>query len=301
MLPAFFPRRPRVSLTLNLLAAAALLAGCGGHDKGGATQVAAKVNKQEISVHQINFVLQRQPNLRPEQVAPATKRVLEGLIDQQLALDQAQEEKLDRNPQVVMAIEAAKREIIARAYADRIAETASKPTPDDVKAYYAAKPALFAQRRIYSLAEFNVEASAEQAAQIGPRLQAARSPDEVGALLKAAGVRFASRSVTQPPENLPFSLVERIAPLAEGQNISSPTPTGLNVLVVVGAKPAPLNAEQAQPAIEQFLLNERKGKLVADALQGLRAKAEVKYMGQFANADTGSTPVAAAATAASAQ
>lgn len=300
MLPANSLRRPR--MTLSLLAAAALLAGCGGGEKSGAaTQVAAKVNKQEISVHQINFVLQRQPNLRPEQIAPATKRVLEGLIDQQLALDQAEEEKLDRNPQVVMAIEAAKREIIARAYADRIAETASKPTPDEVKAYFAAKPALFAQRRIYSLAEFNVEASAEQAAQIGPRLQAARSPDEVAALLKAAGARFASRSVTQPPENLPLSLVERIAALAEGQNISTPTPTGLNVLVVVGAKPAPLNAEQAQPAIEQFLLNERKGKLVADALSGLRAKAQVKYMGQFAEANAGSTPVATAATAASAQ
>jgi len=72
MLPAFQSHRPRVSLAVNLLAATTLLAGCGGHDKGGATQVAAKVNKQEISVHQINFVLQRQPNLRPEQVAPAS-------------------------------------------------------------------------------------------------------------------------------------------------------------------------------------------------------------------------------------
>jgi EpsD family peptidyl-prolyl cis-trans isomerase len=257
--------------------------------------VAAKVNKQEISVHQINFVLQRQPGLRPEQMAPATKRVLEGLIDQELAVQQASEEKLDRSPQVVMAIEAARREILARAYADRVAETASKPTPDDVKAYYAAKPALFAQRRIYTLTEFNVEATPEQASQIAQRLPAAKSADDIQTLLKAAGVRSTARTVTQGPENLPFTVVERIAGLSEGQNLSSATPTGLNILALVSAKPAAMDAEQAKPAIEQFLLNERKGKLVEDALKSLRSKSELKYMGPFA--DAAAIPASAAASA----
>lgn len=283
MLPAFQPRRPRVSLVLSLMAATALLAGCGGGEKsGGATQVAAKVNKQEISVHQINFVLQRQPNLRPEQVGPATKRVLEGLIDQQLALEQAEEEKLDRNPQIVMAIEAARREILARAYADRRAEVATKPTAEEIKAYYASKPSLFAERRLYNLVEFTVEASQDQVAQIGPRLAAARTPADMAALFKAAGVKFAGRNISQGPENLPFSLVERIAPMTVGQNNFSATPGGMNVLLLADARPAPLTEEQAAPAIEQFLLNERKSKLVADALKDLRSKASVQYMGQFA-------------------
>jgi EpsD family peptidyl-prolyl cis-trans isomerase len=280
MLPAFVPRHSRTSLTL--LAAAALLAGCGGGEKsGGTSQVAAKVNKQEISVHQINFVLQRQPNLRPEQVAPATKRVLEGLIDQQLALEQAEEEKLDRNPQVVMAIEAARREILARAYADRIAETAAKPTTEEIKTYYASKPSLFSERRLYNLVEFNVEASQEQTAQLGPRLSAAHTSSEMAALFKAAGVKFAGRNISQGPENLPFSLVERLAPMAPGQSSSSSTPNGMNVLLLAEARPAPLTEEQAAPAIEQFLLNERKSKLVADALKNLRSKANVQYIGQF--------------------
>ena len=190
----------RSATVLSLIAAAVLLSACGGGDKKGATQVAAKVNKEEISVHQINFVLQRQGNVPADQVPAVSKRILDSLIDQEVAIQQATEEKLDRDPKVVMAIEAAKREIIARAYADRIADTASKPTPDEVKAYYTSKPALFANRKVYSLMEFSVESDAAARAAIAPKLQAARSADEVSKLLQAAGLRTASRQITQASE-----------------------------------------------------------------------------------------------------
>ena len=44
-------------------------------------------------------------------------------------------------------IEAARREIISRAYVEKIGEGAPKPTPAEVKAYYEKHPALFANRR----------------------------------------------------------------------------------------------------------------------------------------------------------
>src|SRR5215213_997009 len=65
-----------------VVAAACLLAGCSDkkEDKP-ATQTAARVNKEEITVHQINFMLQQQRALPPEQAASAGKQVLERLID----------------------------------------------------------------------------------------------------------------------------------------------------------------------------------------------------------------------------
>ena len=104
-------RLSRLVLVPTVLACAALLAACGGGDgdKKPATQVAAKVNSGEISVHQVNQVLQRQPGLKPEQVQAVSRRVLDGLVDQELAIQQATEQKLDRDPRVVSAIEAAKR------------------------------------------------------------------------------------------------------------------------------------------------------------------------------------------------
>ena len=52
----FIPSR-QGSRLLAVLVSAFLLAACGGGEKG-ASQTAARVNKDEITVQQINFVLQ---------------------------------------------------------------------------------------------------------------------------------------------------------------------------------------------------------------------------------------------------
>jgi len=187
--------RLRASIALSAIATATLLAACGGGegDKKGSTQVAAKVNSGEISVHQVNFVLQRQPGLKPEQAQAVSRRVLDGLVDQELAVQQAVEQKLDRDPRIVSAIEAARRDILARAYADRVAEGATAPTAEDVKAYYDSKPALFSKRRIYGLQEFNIEATGDQKAALQAKIPSLRTAEELAGALKSANIRFAAR------------------------------------------------------------------------------------------------------------
>lgn len=276
----------RVSLALGAIATATLLAACGGGDgdKKGSSQVAAKVNSGEISVHQVNFVLQRQQGLKPEQAQAVSRRVLEGLVDQELAVQQAVEQKLDRDPRIVSAIDAARRDILARAYADRVAEAAAAPTPEDIKAYYDSKPALFSKRRIYGLQEFNIEANADQKAALQAKIPTLRSAEELAGALKAASIRFAARNVSQAPENIPMGFLDQLAKLNEGQWVVVATPTGLNAALVASAKAAPVTEEAAKKAIDQFLLSDRKRKLVADGLKTLRGSAKIEYVGQFAAA-----------------
>jgi EpsD family peptidyl-prolyl cis-trans isomerase len=286
-LPAFSSTaRLRASLTLGAIATSVLLVACGGGDgdKKSSSQVAAKVNSGEISVHQVNFVLQRQQGLKPEQAQAVSRRVLEGLVDQELAVQQAVEQKLDRDPRIVSAIDAARRDILARAYADRVAEAAAAPTPEDIKAYYDSKPALFSKRRIYGLQEFNIEASADQKTALQAKIPTLRSADELAGALKAANIRFAARSVSQAPENIPMGFLDQLAKLSEGQWVVVATPAGLNAALVASAKAAPVTEDAAKKAIEQFLLSDRKRKLVADGIKALRGSAKIEYVGQFAAA-----------------
>lgn len=284
---------------LALAAAAALLAGCGDKKEPGASQTAVKVNKAEVTVHQINFVLQQQRNLRPEQADAASRQILERLIDQELALQKADDLKIDRDPRVVQQLEAAKREIIARAYLEKVGEAAVKPTPDEVQKYYDEKPALFKDRRIYQIQELAIEAKPEQVGTLREKLAASKSIAEFTEYLKANDFRFAGNQAVRAAEQLPLQSLEAFAKLQDGQAVLNQAANGVQVVVLAGSRSQPVSLEQARPAIEQFLLNERKRKLIAEDLKKMRGEAKIEYVGKFAEGakPAASTPEAGAAPA----
>ncbi len=277
---------------------ALLLAGCDEKKDKAASQTAAKVNKDEITVHQINFVLQQQRNLRPEQADAASKQILDRLVDQQLAVQKADELKLDRDPRVVQQIEAARREILARAYVEHVGDTAPKPTPEEIKKYYTEKPALFAERRIYSIQEIAIEAKPEQQQMLRDKLAAAKNINEFVEFLKANEFRFTGNQAVRAAEQLPLNSLDSFSRMKDGQAAIVPTANGVQVIVLAGSRSQPVGEEQARPAIEQFLLNERKRKLVEDDMKAVKAAAKIEYVGKFAQLAASAPAAAPAASAA---
>jgi EpsD family peptidyl-prolyl cis-trans isomerase len=273
----------------------ALLAGCSKNKDKPATQTAAKVNKEEITVHQINFLLSQQRALPASQAASASRQVLERLIDQELALQKAQDQKLDRDPRVVQQIEAARREIISRAYLEKVSEGAPKPTSAEVETYYQAHPALFSERRVYSLQEVNIDAPPEQVENLKKALTGSKSFADFVAYLKANNVRYVGGEAVRAAEQLPLAAVDQFGKMKDGQASFNARPGGAQVLYLAGSRSEPVTLERARPAIEQFLLNERKRKLVADDLAALRGAAKIEYVGDFA-ADAARSPYRPAST-----
>ncbi len=276
--------RARIGPTVAALVAVALvvLTGCGEKKDKPASQTAAKVNKEEITVHQINFVLQQQRGLAPEQAASASKVVLERLVDQELALQKAQDQKLDRDPRVVQQLEAARREIIARAYAEKIAAGAPKPSAAEIKSYYDAHPALFKERRVYNLQELAIQAKPEQVGELQAKLAAAKDVPDFINYLKANDFKFAANQAVRAAEQLPLASLDKFAQMKDGQTIFSRTPAGAQVVILAGARSQPVDEARASPAIEQFLWNERKRKVVEDDIRALRGAAKIEYVGDYA-------------------
>ncbi|HET7793263.1 MAG TPA: EpsD family peptidyl-prolyl cis-trans isomerase [Rhizobacter sp.] len=277
----FTQARGRTFVAVSLVIAGVLaLTGC---DKKGKapTQAAARVNSQEITVHQINLALEQRA-LSPEQAASASRQVLARLIDQELAVQEAQNQKIDRDPRVVRQVEAAKREIVARAYVERIGANVARPTAEDVKKYYNANPALFQERRIYNLEELSIEAKPEQLDAIKKSLQDAKDSAAFVETLRAQGFKVVSRQGTAAAEQLPLDRLATFARMKDGESSFHPIPGGARVWVVVSSRSMPVDEEKARPAIEQFLFNERRTKAIKEDLSTLRAAAKIEYVGEFA-------------------
>lgn len=298
---------PRLAL-VPVLVAAALLAACGKDgDKGAAkaSQAAARVNGQELTVHQINLVLERQQGLKAEQVEGASRQVLEGLIDQEIAVQKAEEEKLDRDPKIVQMLDAQRRAILARAYLEKASAAAvGAPAADEVKKYFDTKPGLFSNRRIYMLQEFTIQGSADQTRALQAQLEAAGSVAAFAEALKASGLKFGVNQVTQPAESLPLNLVDRLANIKDGQAIYEQGNGGMKAVLVAASREQPLTFDQAKPLIERFLTETKRQEWVQKQIKDMRATAKIEYIGKFAekaasgaDAASGAAPVAAPVTA----
>jgi len=276
--------------------AVAGLAAC-GKGNGGATQVAAKVNREEISLHQVNYFLQRQSGIAADQVDAASRQTLEALVEQELVLQAATEQHIDRDPAVLQAVDAARREIIVRAYADRLSQAVQKPSLAEVSQYYDSRPPLFAKRRLYTLVDTAFVATPAQQKTIRAQLGGTRSAADVAALLRQAGLRFGARRSTIGAEALPLTAVDAMAALREGQSHLVGGPRDAHVLTIVSAEPAPLSEDDARASIESFLMAERKRQAVQQQIKALRNTARIEYGGRFAQPADNKTQAAPSADA----
>lgn len=289
---AFNGATPPKLLSLAV-AAAILLSGCGdGKEKKAATQVAAKVNSSEISVHQINAVLAKAQGIPPEAAARLRREILDKLIDQQLAYDQGVEKRLERNPDVMMAIEAAKRDIVAKAWLDQVVAALPKPTDDEVRKYYADNPDLFSRRRVYNLQEITVESKLEILDDLKQMAAVGKSPDEIGAWLKGKGVQFKAGAGTRPAEQIPLEILPRLSQIKDGQTGVIQGPQSFLVVRVASSQAAPVDETAAKPQIQQFLYNQRVQQAVSDEIKKLKGSAKIEYLGEFAKLEGASPPPA---------
>ncbi len=288
--------KTRNSLELAvILAVLAALSGCNkNEDQTATTQIAAKVNGSEISVHQIDNILAKANGVTAENAPQAKLEILDKLIDQQLAIEQATEKKLDRTPNVMQAIEAAKRDILSRAYTEQIAAAQPKPAADEVKKFYADHPELFSQRRLYNLQELAIAARGSIADEIKQWVTAGKSMQDIAVALKARNIQFRANAGSSAAEQLPIEILPRFQALKNGETAVIQGSQALLVVHLVASQAQPIDEAAALPRIEQFIANKRNAEAIAKEIKALRDKAKIEKLGEFAAARATPVPAVAA-------
>lgn len=244
----------------------AAVAGCGVSEGGVAPQVAARVNAEAITVQDVELARKRGDTL-------------ERLIDQRLARQQAIERGLDRAPQIVQAMEAARSEILARAYRQLLAEAQPRPTREEIAAYYAAHPELFRERRIYSLDEVVLARARSLAPGLRERAAKGEPLETIARWLESLEARFTINRVTRGADELPLELLPLLKAMKEGEvHLIDEGAEDLVMLRLAAARLAPLDEAAAAPLIEKFLAARRSGDALAAEMKRLRSAARIEYL-----------------------
>jgi EpsD family peptidyl-prolyl cis-trans isomerase len=304
-------RHPRAATRALAAMAVVLAAGCGQKKDvappDGPAAVVAKVNGDELTAAQLTIALQKQRGARPDAGDAASRPVLDQLIDEQIVAQKAVAAKLDKDPVVVQQLEAARRDILARRFLESAAETAGKPTDAAVQKFYDSRPALFTQRKLYTLQRLDIQAPDERRTEVDAHVQSLKTPAELADWLKTQKLPFTTRQEQAAPEQLSPALLDKLAAMKDGESMVVPSQSGVTALTLISSASAPKSLADARPAIEQYLAGQGRRELLMNLQKTIRDGAKVEYLGPFAalapadgaaSLPASSTPVPAASGAA---
>ena len=287
------------------IVAVSLLAGCNKGSSDTPTQTAVKVNKDEITVLEINEQISRLPGgLSPDQVDQAKRNALDSLVHRKLLVQQAIEQKLERDPAVLSALESARENILAQAYVTRVITPQAKPSEQEIHQYYVDNPDLFSQRKIFRVNEFTIGASPEQSREIQAAAPGMNSLDQLGKWLGERKIPFAFEGGVRNAEQLPMQILPKVAALRKNEILVFLPPDGrLRAVQVLDSAVQPVEEKMAAPVIEGYLTNTKRDKLATEEVQRLQKSGKIEYLGEYARIAAGTpapAPVPAPAPAAAA-
>ncbi|HYG32983.1 MAG TPA: EpsD family peptidyl-prolyl cis-trans isomerase [Methylophilaceae bacterium] len=273
-----------------------VLTGCSDSEtEKPATQIVAKVNDDEITVHQLNSAVAKVPNVSPENVDEVRKEVLEKLVNQQLAVQQAEKNKIDRSAEVVMMMDAAKRDILTKAYLSQLVGNLPQPSEQESSKFYDEHPELFAQRRIYKLQEIVIPRKDAPLDEIR-EAAGSKSMDDMVAWLKSKNIQYRTAGATRAAEQISLPMLAEVSSLQDGQTKLIETPEALTVVHLISSELSPVDKEAAMQRIPRFLANEQAKDIINEDLQRLKTAAKIEYLNDFSSMaqEKPATPVAEA-------
>ncbi len=138
---------------LGVVLLGAALAGCGG--SGDKSQVVAKVGRARSRSRSSP---RRCTHADGNPGADATRQAVDSLINEQILVDSAMKSELDRDPAVVQALERARRQVLARAYVERMVFPTDVISAGDQVDFYKKHPELFEHRKMFQVTTFSVKA-----------------------------------------------------------------------------------------------------------------------------------------------
>ena len=236
-------------------------------------KVAARVNGEKILTEEVNLALQyngvaaHDPSARQRLIE---KLVIEELLAQQFLRGTPGSALVEKS-----AVSAARREILARSYIDTLVAGVSRPSNEQMSAYYRDHPDMFARRRIFTLRQVEVSPGPARHAELRRRVATAESLDALADWLRRENVRFVRTDLERGSDELDGKLVAQLDGLKKGEVGLVDTGSGLRVIQLMRTRAAPIDERAAWPSIEQRLWREMRVAAVEAEVRRLSGMAAI--------------------------
>lgn len=238
------------------------------------SQVIAKVNGDEITVHQVNTELQRikMPVSNHEALS---KKVLESLIDRQLLVQEAIKLNLDHTPEVVELVEAARAQIYAQAYLARKVSSIPPAKEDELRKFMLEHPEVFSERKVLSTTD--VVFSNDPSKIDYDTLQATVSNlDELKALLASHQIHFDMLQEQVPSESMPKQALSMLNQIKVGDLLFMHDDNNKVIVRSVNSIiEAPLETNQSMEMATKIVNERKRQQFLNDELKRLKKLARV--------------------------
>lgn len=254
-------------------------------------QVVAKVNDGEISIHQLNFAISHANGINKDNIDAAKSQIINSLVEQELVYQKAVSDKLDRDPDIMMAIEQAKRQAIVQGWVEKTSNLATKPSAEVIDNYYSSHPELFAKHKVFKIKELLIPKIEETKLKVSEMINGNKKLADLQNNLTAEKITFKDNISNIAAENLPLEQLGPLSNLAIGEYINIDEAKVYIILSVLDFKEEPIDKDKARPLIENFLINQQRKSTLDIALKSLKEQAKIQYMGDFKNLNNDKNPV----------
>lgn len=281
---------------LRSLCVVACLASCCAW--GWAQDFAARVNEQIITTQQLTQAAGPLPSPAQDanKIQERMSAVLQGLVRQTVLAQAASEAKFHHQPEVVWAMDKAKRQVLAEAYLRKALGAPAIPTDREIDSFIAQNPHLFGDRKTYHFLRLDIPTTETfKAGAVSDLFRLNKDARSIARALGRAGIDTRVQSVWQGSEQIDPLLLKQLQTMTNGEVRRLELPKGKRWIVLqrMAAHPDPVDSAKVRGAVVRGLFDDQRQARVKEHLEQLRSSADVQFYGPDDGKAAETTPNAA--------
>jgi EpsD family peptidyl-prolyl cis-trans isomerase len=242
---------------------APMLSACG--DKTPSGQVIATVNGIEVTRNELST----EPEMLGGAGEAALPKVLDGVIDRKLAVEEAKKLKLDQTREFIAQQQRGIETLLGQQLLTRWSNEAPQPKPSDISAFIASHPQIFSGHKVFTLDRVVTDSAGIDLKVLGPMT----SMDEIVGYFGRIGHKFTRGRSDVDSAGLSTPLYSQFSTLVLGNPLIINNGTNLQIAAVQQVQNAPIGGADQNELAAKILRRQEAGK----RLQAARKAAKIVY------------------------